>query len=142
MVHSDDDRRIDELELLRTPQRSDAARRAARLRILASAELPLARRRRTSSSWEVLAAWGRPGLVAASIALAVLAGALQPWQAWQGDLSQPVVLEDVLSGAAESDGLPAMLVALTEPDAEAVAAAALLERNGNGADVPENVEQR
>jgi hypothetical protein len=80
--------------------------------------------------------------VAASIALAILAGSLQPWRAWQEEVSQPVVLEEVVRGAGESEGVPAMLVAYSEPDFDAVAAAALLERNGNGSVIPETVEQR
>ncbi len=142
MVEIGSDRPLEGLEALKAPQRSDAQRRAARERILASAELPLARRRQPTSSWDLLAAWGRPGLVAASIALAILAGSLQPWRAWQEEVSQPVVLEEVVRGAGESEGVPAMLVAYSEPDFDAVAAAALLERNGNGSVIPETVEQR
>lgn len=142
MVEIGNDKPIEGLEALKAPRRSDAQRRGAVERILASAALPLARRRRPVSSFEVLAAWGRPGLVAASIALAILAGTLQPWRAWQQEPSQPVVLEEVIMGAGEADGVPAMLVAFTEPDLDAVAAAALLERNGNGSVIPDNVEQR
>lgn len=141
MAHSDDDRRLEELDLLRAPTRGETARRSARERVLASAELPLARRRHVSSSWEVLAAWGRPGLVAASIVLAILAGTLQPWREWR-DETQPVALSEVLRGAGASDAIPEMLVALAEPDADAVVAAALTERNGNGAGVPDDFEQR
>jgi hypothetical protein len=142
MVETGNDRPIEELEALKAPQRSAARRQAANERILASAELPLSRRRQPTSSWDVLAAWGRPGLVAASIALAVLAGSLQPWRAWQQEPSQPVVLEEVIRGSGESEGVPAMLVAFSEPDFDAVAAAALLERNGSGSVIPKNVEQR
>jgi hypothetical protein len=142
MVEIGSDRPLEGLEALKAPQRSAAQRRAARERILASAELPLARRRQPTSSWDLLAAWGRPGLVAASIALAILAGSLQPWRAWQQEVSQPVVLEEVIRGAGGSEGVPAVLVAFSEPDFDAVAAAALLERNGNGSVIPENVEQR
>jgi len=110
--------------------------------ILAGAELLLARRRRTDSSLEVLAAWARPGLLAASIALAILAGAIQPWRGRPEEVSQPVALEDVLGGAGGPDGIPAMLVAINEPDADAVMAAAIVERNGNGGDLPSPVEQR
>ena len=137
-----DDGRIPELETLRAPPRSDADRRRMREGILAGAELLLARRRRTDSSWEVLAAWARPGLLAASIALAILAGAIQPWRGRPEEVSPPVALEDVLRGAGELDGIPAMLVAMNEPDADAVMAAAIVERNGNGGDLPSPVEQR
>lgn len=142
MVETGSDKPIEGLEALKAPRRSDARRRAANERILASAELPLARRRRPTTSWEILAAWGRPGLVAASVALAILAGSLQPWQAWQQEPSQPVVLEEVIGAAGEAEGVPALLVAYGEPDFDAVAAAALLERNGNGSVIPNNVEQR
>lgn len=142
MAEIGSDRPIEELEALRAPQRSAARRQAARERILASAELPLARRRQPTSSWEVLATWGRPGLVAASIALAIMAGSLQPWRAWQQEPSQPVVLEDVIWGSGQTEGVPALLVAYSEPDFDAVAAAAILERNGNGSVIPENAEQR
>ncbi len=141
MVERDEPDRIDELDALRAPPRSAEARRAARDRILAGAELLLARRRRSRSSLDVLATWGRPGLVAASVALAILAGALQPWRG-RAEPTQPIALEEVLRGAAEGDGVPALLVAINEPDADAVVAAALLARNGNGASVPENVERR
>jgi hypothetical protein len=141
MVETGSDKPIEGLEALKAPGRSDARRRAAKERILATAELPLARRRQPTSSWEILAAWGRPGLVAASIALAILAGSLRPWQAWQQEPSQPAVLEEAIRGAGEPEGVPAMLVAYSEPDVEAVAAAALLERNGNGSVIPDNVEQ-
>jgi hypothetical protein len=80
-------------------------------------------------------------LVAASIALAILAGSLQPWRAWQQP-PQPVVLEEVVQTVGDREGVPAMLVAYSEPDFDAVAAAALLERNGNGSLIPENAEQR
>jgi hypothetical protein len=52
-----------------------------------------------------------------------------------------VALEEVIRGAGP-EGVPAFLVAYSEPDFDAVAAAALLERNGNGSVIPENVEQR
>ncbi|MGD2152253.1 MAG: hypothetical protein PVG79_03235 [Gemmatimonadales bacterium] len=142
MVKIGSDGPIEGLEALKAPQRSAAHRRAANERILASAELSLARRRRLASSWEVLAAWGRPGLVAASIALAILAASLQPWRAWQQEVAQPVVLEDAIRGVEVPEGVPAMLVAFSEPDFDAVAAAALLERNGNGGVTPENPQQR
>ncbi|UCC84896.1 MAG: hypothetical protein JSW46_08250 [Gemmatimonadota bacterium] len=142
MVETGSDRPIEGLEALKAPRRSEAQRAATNARILASAELPLARRRQPTSSLDVLAAWGRRGLVAASIALAILAGSLQPWRAWQQEPSQPVVLEEVIGAAGEPEGVPALLVAYSEPDLDAVAAAALLERNGNRSVIPENVEQR
>jgi hypothetical protein len=142
MVDIEGDRPVEGLEALKAPHRSDARRRAVNERILASAALLLARRRKPTSSWEVLAAWGRPGLVAASIALAILAGSLRPWRAWQQEVAQPVVLEDVILGAGDPEGVPAMLVAFNEPDFDAVAAAALLERNGNVSVPPEDVQQR
>jgi hypothetical protein len=118
MVDTGSDRPIEGLEALKAPQRSDAPRDAANERILASAELPLARRRQLTSSFS-----------------------LQPWRAWQQEPSQPVALEEVIRGAGP-EGVPAFLVAYSEPDFDAVAAAALLERNGNGSVIPENVEQR
>jgi len=142
MVEIGSDRPIEGLEALKAPHRSAAQRRAANERILASAALTLARRRRPASSWEVLAAWGRPGLVAASIVLAILAASLQPWRAWEQEVPEPVVVEDGVRGVEVPEGVPAMLVAFSEPDFDAVAAAALLERNGNGGVVPENPQQR
>lgn len=142
MIDSGNDRPIEGFETLNAPRRSEAQRRAARDRILASAELPLARRRQPITSWEVLAAWGRPGLVAASVALAILAGSLRPWRVWQAAPSQPVALEEVMRGAGELEGVPEFLVAYSEPDLDAVAAAALLERNGNGSVIPDDIQQR
>ncbi|KPJ91056.1 MAG: hypothetical protein AMS18_09395 [Gemmatimonas sp. SG8_17] len=76
MAELHDDRPIAEIEALRAPARTDAARRQACERILGAAEPLLAMRRQPVSSWDVLAAWARPGLIAASVALIVAAGAL------------------------------------------------------------------
>lgn len=130
---------VSELEALKAPRRSDIARRRSQQRILARAEPLLAQRRRSGSSWEVLAAWARPGLVAASIGLAILAGTLK----LSGDARsapEPVPLDDVLAAGANGS-VPALLVAMSEPDADAVVAIALLGNNGGGA-LPQEQPQR
>ncbi len=125
----DEDRRpIRDFDLLRAPQRSEERRRAAQDRILAAAEPLLARRWSPSNSWEVLAAWARPGLVAASVAFLLLAGAVQLRLATDQPAA-PTPPEEMLA-AAERGQLPTLLVAASEPDADAIVAAALLERNG------------
>ncbi len=130
MVKERDDERVPELDLLRAPPRSEGARRVVRQRIRAAAQPLLARRRRPTTSWDVLATWARPGLVAASVAALLILGALQVRGPRQPGLSGPAT-EEVLA-AAERGQLPTLLVARTAPDADALLAAALL--NGNGAD--------
>ncbi len=126
-----DDRPIDGFELLSAPPRSDLERAAARRAILAAAA-PLLARRRPASSWDVLAGWARPGLVAASIALAVAVGALQLGPSRGGEPA-PVALDEVLVGEGGGAAALAMFIGTQEPDADAVMAAALLER---GAESP------
>ncbi len=132
MVQEYEDRPLNELEALKAPRRSDEQQHWARQRIMAAAEPLLDRRGRPASSLEVLAAWARPGLIAASVALLIFAAALQFGP--DRRLPEPVTLEEVLA-SGESGGVPYLLVAINEPDADAVLAAALLE-NGNGARVP------
>jgi hypothetical protein len=130
-----EDQPIDGLEALKALRRSDEQRQGARARILAAAEPLLEQRGCSATSFEVLAEWARPGLVAASVALLVFAAALQFGPERPSEL-QPVTLEDVLASGDAGD-VPPLLVAINEPDADAVMAAALLE-NGNGGRVPED----
>ena len=74
--------------------------------------------------------WARPGLVAASIALLVAAGALITGRLGQ-PVADPVTLDEVLA-IGESGEAPALLVSMNAPDAEASAAAALMEGAPNG----------
>lgn len=141
MSERHDESPIPELEALKAPLRSDIERRRARQRILASAEPMLARRGRTGSSWEVLAAWARPGLVAASIALAILAAALKLGGGTASPGPEPVGLEDVLV-TGTNGSVPAVLVAVREPDVDAVVAAALVASNGGGGALPQGQLQR
>jgi hypothetical protein len=141
MAEPSDEPRIVELEALRAPRRDDAQMRRAKTRILAAAETLLARRRCPDTSWDILARWARPGLVAASIAALLL---LAAYQLGGGDRGtrQPVALDEVLA-TSESGSVPEMLLAINEPDADAVLAAALRERNGGSPeDTPEGGEQR
>ncbi|HSG81653.1 MAG TPA: hypothetical protein VLC48_05350 [Gemmatimonadota bacterium] len=131
-----DERPLTELEALRAPARSPEQRRHARERILAAAEPLLARRRAPTTSLEILAAWARPGLIAASVALLVFAAALRFGQ----QTPEPVRLDEVLA-SGEAGQVPAFLVAINEPDADAVVAATLLE-NGNGRQVNGGLEER
>ncbi len=128
MAEERENPRIKELELLRAPQRTDQARRAARDRIRAAAAPLLARRRRPATSWDVLAAWARPGLVAASVAALLILGGLQVRRLTQPRATTPTAAEVLAAG--ERGQLPTLLVARNEPDADALIAAALL--NGNG----------
>jgi hypothetical protein len=91
-----------------------------------------------ATSWEVLARWARPGLVAASVALLILAGA---WRLRHdpGPAAQQVALSDALA-VSESGRVPALLLASREPDADAVVVAALLESHAGQAASPD--EQR
>lgn len=116
---------IDELELLRAPVPSDLARVRARRAILSAAAPALARRGRPTTSWEVLAAWARPGLVAASILLAVALGAVRLGGP-RSSGPEPVLLDDVLVGEAGGGAVLAVLVGSQEPDADAVMAATLI----------------
>ena len=136
MAELHDDRPIAEIEALRAPPRTETARRQARERILAAAEPLLALRQQPVSSWDVLAAWARPGLIAASVALAVAAGALLSGRVGQQTV-EPVALGEVLA-FSEGGEIPALLVAINEPDAEAVAAAALMAGGGNNGSLQEN----
>ena len=135
MVQKQEDQPIAGLEALKAPRRSDTERQGTRTQILAAAETMLERRGRPATSFEVLAEWARPGLVAASVALLVFAAALQFGPDRPSEL-QPVTLEDVLA-SGEAGDVPPLLVAINEPDADAVMAAALL-ANGNGGRVPEH----
>ena len=134
-----DDTPISQLESLRAPPRSDLDRREAMERILQAATPLLNRRSRPGSSWDVLASWARPGLVAASIALAMVAGAVQ----LRAPRAQPapVALDEVLVG---SGAVLAVLVANSEPDADAVVVAALFESTAPAmpADIDFDNEQR
>lgn len=120
-----DERPIPELAGLRAPRLSGRDRQRLRERILLAAEPILARRGSPPTSWDVLAKWARPGLVAASVALLVLAGAWQMRDAPE-PAAQQVALSDVLA-VSESGAVPALLLASNEPDADAVVVAALLE---------------
>lgn len=134
MVDKNGEQRIAELEALRAPPRSDIERRRARDRIIAAADPLLARRRRVSSSMEILAVWARPGLIAAGIALAVLIGALRLGRGGDGAADQQLGLDQVLRGTGTSGSVPALLLAVSEPDADAVMEAALLGWTSNGGD--------
>ena len=123
--------RLPELDALRPPRRSDVERRRARSSIIEAAAPLLAGRRPPSTSWDVLAAWARPGLVAAGIAAAVLIGAHELWRAGD-DSTEQLALEDVLSGSVENGSVPALLLAVSEPDADAVVEAAFVEYRPNG----------
>jgi len=138
-----EDRHLDELELLRAPARSDLERARARRAILALAAPILERRRHQATSWEVLAGWARPGLVAASIVLAVAIGTFQLGGPRQPS-PEPVLLEDVLVGEGGGAAVLAVLVGNQAPDADAVMAAALAMRGTELAppDAPPEREQR
>jgi hypothetical protein len=127
MPEPGNDRPIEELKLLRATERSDLERARARRAILAVAGPILARRRRPTSSWEVLANWARPGLVAASIVLAIALGAVQLGGP-RSRAPEPVLLDDVLVGEAADGAVLAVLVGNQEPDADAVMAATLRDR--------------
>jgi hypothetical protein len=135
MVQPHDEQPLPELEGLKAPYRTEAVRRAARQRIVAAAEPLLARRQGTATSWEVLAAWARPGLVAATIALLVLAGGLE-LASQRRPSGEPVALEEVLVSTANGEG-SALLLAAAEPDADALLGAALRARDGSGTPIPE-----
>lgn len=127
MVDERDEVPLADFGTLKAPQRSDEGRRAARARVMAAAAPLLESRRRPRSSWEVLAGWARPGLAAASLALLILAAALR-LGANGADAPAPVPLDEVLA-TSDAGRVPAVLVAITEPDADAVVAVAL---TGNG----------
>jgi hypothetical protein len=128
-----DDERIAELDLLRAPERSGRDRLAFRQRIRAAAKPLLARRRRPTTSWEFLAAWARPGLVAASVGALLILGALQ--LRGSGEPGPAGATDAEVLAAAERGQLPTLLVARNAPDANALLAAALL--NGNGGASPQ-----
>lgn len=135
-----DDRPIDELDLLRAPRRSDLDQARAHRAILDAAAPLLARRRRPTTPWDVLAAWARPSLVAASIVLAIAVGALQLRTPRQLE-PEPVLLDDVLVAESGAAAVLAVLVGNQEPDADAVMAAALIARNSESS-APDAVPER
>jgi len=118
-----EERPVHELEQLRASPRSQIERQRARRRILAAAA-PLLARRRPATSWEVLAGWARPGLVAASVALAISLGAVRLTPSRQSE-PMPVPLDEVLVG--DGGAVLAVLVGNQEPDADALLAAELME---------------
>jgi len=117
---------IIEIEALRAPARTDEARQKLTDRILAAADPWLAQRREPVSSWDVLVGWARPGLVAASIALLVAAGALLASRTGEPAVAEPMTLDEVLA-IGQNGEFSDLMVSLNEPDAEAFAAAALME---------------
>lgn len=122
--------KIKELNELRAPAWTADEQRVFHRQILAHV-LPVLARRRRPATWDVLARWARPGLAAAAVALALLLAALQ----FGPDRQRPAVqmgLDELLGAGSESNRVPAWLVGLNEPDADAVIAAALLETNLNG----------
>lgn len=123
-----EERPIEGLEELRAPRLSAEELRRFREVVMARAEMALARRRRPSSSWDVLARWARPGLVAAAVALLFLAATLR---LGGGEApSGPVALDEVLRYAGEDESVPAFLLTSSEPDIDAVVAAALARDSG------------
>lgn len=136
-----DERPLDELSLLRPPPRSDVDRASARRAILTAAAPLLARRRAPASSWDVLAGWARPGLVAAGIILAIALGALQLGPSRRSEPA-PVLLDEVLVGENGSAAVLAVLVGNQEPDVDAVVAAALLERRVESVPAPDVSPER
>lgn len=122
-----DDRPVEGLHQLRASPRGELDRRRARRRILTAAR-PLLAKRRPASSWDILASWARPGLVAASIALAIAVGAVQLTPSRESRPA-PVALDDVLVGQGGGAAVLAVLVGTQEPDVEAVLAAELGERS-------------
>ncbi|MGD8866644.1 MAG: hypothetical protein PVI01_03425 [Gemmatimonadales bacterium] len=137
-----DEKPIDGLDWLRASPRSELDRRRARRRILAAAS-PLLAKRRPASSWDILAGWARPGLVAASIALAIAVGAVQLTGSRESRPT-PVALDDVLMGEGGGAAVLAVLVGNQEPDVEAVLAAELGEPRAEPAspDFPRERKQR
>lgn len=118
---------IPQLDQLRAPPRDEADRQRTRRHILDAAEPLLLRRALGPTSFDVLARWARPGLAAAAIATALLAAAL-----WRNRAPEPAPeptavaqIDAVLLAAPESGPVPAILVALNEPNADAAIAAAL-----------------
>lgn len=130
MAEPHDEARIPELEELRAPQRTADQRLRLRERILAEAAPRLARRQRPAT-WDVLAGWARPGLAAAAVALALVLGALELGGDRGRTAAAPAGLDQVLAAGTENGRVPALLVAINEPDADAVVEAALLEANYN-----------
>lgn len=146
MSEQANDQPLRDLELLRAPQRDDLQRGALRARIMSRAELLLEARARSRSPWEVLAAWSRPGLVAAVVATILVAGALRSWHGEEPGAA-PLAVDDMLSGAGQTDRIPAVLLASREPDADAVVAAVLLSNGrapaprGAERDTPDDVKR-
>lgn len=134
MTERQDEGRIPELEALRAPRRTDAERQRARQRILSAANPLLERRLRSGSSWTVLAAWSRPGLIAASFGLALILAALGTGRYGGANAAQPAALEDALRAPNGSGAVPALLLAVNEPDSDAVLEVALLDSDSNGGD--------
>ncbi len=126
---AEDNKQIKELGELRAPSRTAHERQAFHAQILAQVGPPLARRRRPRT-WDVLARWARPGLAAAAVAFALLLAALQ-FGPDRHRSTAPLGLEERLAAGSESTRVPAWLVGLNEPDADAVIAAALLQTNLN-----------
>ncbi len=124
---AEDNKQIKELGELRAPSRTAHERQAFHARILAQVG-PLLARRRRPRTWDVLAGWARPGL--AAVALALLLAALQ-FGPDRHRSTAPLGLDELLAAGSESTRVPAWLVGLNEPDADAVIAAALLETNLN-----------
>ena len=123
MAELNEEPRVPQLEELRAPPRGEADRQRTRGRILDAAEPLLVRRALGPTSFDVLARWARPGLAAAAIATALLAGAL-----WRDRAPEPAAvaqIDAVLLAAPESGPVPAILVASNEPNADAAVAAAL-----------------
>jgi anti-sigma-K factor RskA len=92
--------------------------------------LALARRRRPASSWDVLARWARPGLVAAAVVLVFLAAALRLVVSGGEAPTGPIALDEVLRYTGEDESVPTVLLTNREPDLDAVVAAALARDSG------------
>lgn len=120
-----EERPVEGLEELKAPRLSAEQLLRFKETVVARAEMALARRRRPASSWDVLARWARPGLVAAAVALVFLAVALRVGGVGDEAANGPVALDEVLRYTAEDESVPAVLLTSSEPDADAVVAAAL-----------------
>ena len=124
-----------ELEMLRARDQPAAARHRLVDRILDRAEPLLARRRRQPAWWDVLAEWARPGLVAASLFLALLIGAVRMGGAYYGAAPPSAALDEVLTAGTGSAAVPAWLVAANEPDVTAVLETALQNGDPNASEL-------
>ena len=125
-----EERPVEGLEELRAPRLSAERRRRFRAAVMARAELALARRRRPASSWDVLARWARPGLVAAAVVLVFLAAALRLVVSGGEAPTGPIALDEVLRYTGEDESVPTVLLTNREPDLDAVVAAALARDSG------------